>query len=73
MIKHPLAQYRYDHRLTQTELARKLGCSVASISYWERGQRTMQEPSLRVIVRKLGIPAHELRPDLGRLFNKEGT
>jgi DNA-binding transcriptional regulator YiaG len=73
MTKHPLVQYRYDHCLTQTQLANKLGVSLASISLWENGLRRPQEAALRVITRKLGIPADQLRPDLGRLFNKEGS
>ena len=56
--------YRNLAKLKQRELAQKLGCTVATVSAWERG---VASPGLRMrwqLHKHLGIPAEDLlRPD----------
>jgi len=65
----PLRAYRERQELTQTELASRLGVSVAAVSRWEAGLRKIDDHLIAVVERVTGIPARKLRPDLAQLIN----
>jgi transcriptional regulator with XRE-family HTH domain len=67
---HPLRAYRerQDPPLNRRQLADLLGVSTASVSRWEAGERKPDEEVLLRIVKKTGIPASVLRPDLAELL-----
>jgi DNA-binding transcriptional regulator YiaG len=54
--------------MNRRQLADLLGVSTASVSRWEAGERKPDEDALLVIVKKTGIPASALRPDLAELL-----
>lgn len=64
MSSHPLTVYRTSRNISKTELARLLGTSRANVTRWEKDNRRPGKDLLRVICKKTGIPAWELRPDL---------
>lgn len=55
LIGQRLRQYRQTHRLTQWQLAERLGCTQASIAQAETGTRD----SARFYLRKLGVIIEE--------------
>jgi DNA-binding transcriptional regulator YiaG len=67
---HPLRAYRERQNppLSRSQLAKLLGVSDASVSRWEAGVRKPDEEYISLIVKKTGIPAHKLRPDLAALM-----
>jgi transcriptional regulator with XRE-family HTH domain len=67
---HPLRAYRerHDPPLSRSQLAKYLGVTAAAVSRWEAGLRKPEEDTLRTIMRKTGIPARDLRPDLAKLL-----
>ena len=66
---HPLKAYRRSQtpKLSQADLAARLGVSRMSVLRWENGGKieTARVPS---IAEKTGIPPRELRPDLVELI-----
>ena len=67
---HPLRAYRerQDPPMNRRQLADLLGVSTASVSRWEAGERKPDEGALLRIMKKTGIPASALRPDLAELL-----
>lgn len=67
---HPLRAYRerQDPPMNRRQLADLLGVSTASVSRWEAGERKPDENALLLIMKKTGIPASALRPDLAELL-----
>ena len=61
-----LAKYRGDTGMTQEQIAAILGTTNATVSRWESEKRQPNPTMALVIESKLGIPLHELRPDLYR-------
>jgi DNA-binding transcriptional regulator YdaS (Cro superfamily) len=51
------------HRLTPADLS-GLGFSVRAVNFWRSGGRKVSINSAIAIEEKLGIPRHELRPDI---------
>ncbi len=51
-----LRDYRSRERITQAELARRLGVSPATVSLWLRGLRTPERRFAVVIERVTGVP-----------------
>lgn len=51
---------RHGMRLTQAELAAKVGCGARTISAIERGQRDVSVETLFALCRALGCPVQEL-------------
>jgi transcriptional regulator with XRE-family HTH domain len=45
-------------------LAEALGITVTAVGYWKRGERQPSAEIARLAYDKLGIPPHEMRPDL---------
>lgn len=62
---HPLKTYRETHvpKLSQADLARKLGVGRPTVYRWEIGTRNIDEDLLPRVSQLTGIPAKELRPD----------
>jgi transcriptional regulator with XRE-family HTH domain len=59
-----LAKFRESKGLTQEQVGEILGTTKATVSRWETEKRR-PDPAMAVeIEKKLGIPRHELRPDL---------
>lgn len=44
-----IKKFRKDHRLSQRQLAQKLGVNIRSIQRWESGDRTPHPMTLRLI------------------------
>ena len=53
-------RWRHGMRLTQAELAEKLGCTAQTVSAIEHGKRDMSVNMLFDLCRVLGCPAKEL-------------
>ena len=49
MTPNELKRRRRQLSLTQVQLAELLGVTSLAVSYWERGTRTMNEPTARLI------------------------
>ena len=64
MEKHTLAErlkaYRKAFKMSQQELAEKVGCDQTSISAWERGRSVPNADVLIEISDKLGLSLSEL-------------
>lgn len=69
-MTHPLRAYRLSKkpRLSQQELADVLGFDRVTINRWETGKRLPAEDALKIISKKIGIAASDLRPDLAELL-----
>lgn len=63
-----LIDYRWEHGLTQSEMAELLNVSQPHISFLERGLKPVNPIKVKFYSLKTGIPKSELRPDL---FDKE--
>lgn len=62
-MENILRKWREENRLTQTELAERIGIDQPSLSRWERGGKIPAE-RVRKVSEVTGIPREELRPDL---------
>jgi DNA-binding transcriptional regulator YdaS (Cro superfamily) len=67
MTSHPLKTYRLANDQTQEALAAVLNVSVPTLSRWETRARQISAAQAVWIEKALGIPRHELRPDLWAL------
>ena len=65
---HPLQQWRDEHLVTQTTLARKLGVHAVTISRWECGARKIDLRLLPQLAKLTGLNPSTLRPDLWELL-----
>lgn len=63
-MAHPLAQYRDEHKLTQQDLADRLGVSRGLISLIEIGEREIQWAQAQKWEAILGISREKLAPDI---------
>ena len=63
---HPIKVYRRTQtpKLSQADLALKLGVSRLTILRWETGERKIDPSLIPTVTERTGIPAKELRPDL---------
>jgi transcriptional regulator with XRE-family HTH domain len=63
---HPLKTYRrtLSPKLSQAELASRLGVARLTVVRWESGERKIDPSLIPTVAEKTGIPAKELRPDL---------
>lgn len=52
---------RADLKLTQKEMADRLGCSQSTISSWETGAATPDRDGIADLARRLNVPTVELR------------
>lgn len=52
------------HGLVTKDLSHVLGVSMVTVRWWKRGIRKPSIENARLAEVKLGIPKHELRPDL---------
>lgn len=66
-MSNPLKAYRKKERLSQQEVADKLGISRAMVGLLENGQREFSAEISVLIEKSLGINRVMLRPDLFRL------
>ncbi len=69
-----LRDFRRSHRpkLSQGELAEKIGVVRETVARWELGHRKINEENLPAVTLATGIPARELRPDLAARFEVAG-
>lgn len=67
-MTHPLAQWRHQNELSQEACAKQLGVKRTTVARWETGARKIDQARLPRIVKKTGIPARQLRPDLAKVF-----
>lgn len=51
------------HQLGPADI-RDLGFSVRAVDYWRSGGRKVSIAAAQLIEERLGIPKHELRPDI---------
>lgn len=68
-----LSKFRESKGLTQEQVADILGTTKATVSRWESEKRRPDPATTVEIERKLGIPRHELRPDLFSKSDVVGT
>lgn len=63
---HPIKVYRETQtpKLSQADLARKLGVARLTVLRWETGERKIGPSLIPAVTKKTGIPAKDLRPDL---------
>jgi len=61
---HPLKSFRADHGVTQQELAARIGLSRWTVNQIETGAYGPSWKMCLKIEGALGIPRHELRPDI---------
>jgi transcriptional regulator with XRE-family HTH domain len=69
MPVHPLTQFRENHGLTKTELARRIGVSKTTVMRWEKGSRNVELDLLQRVSKATGISARLLRPDLAEAID----
>lgn len=60
----PMARVMARYGLKPGALAAAAGVSTESVRQWRLGQNRPTPERARLIERKLGIPRHEIRPDL---------
>ena len=71
MIGAQIRYYREQCGMTQTELARAIGCTQQNISGIEKGNRSVNPDMLRPILQALGLTdLNLLIPEPGRLERK---
>jgi transcriptional regulator with XRE-family HTH domain len=72
MQAHPLKIYRETQtpKLSQADLAQMLGVARLTILRWESGERKIGPSLIPMVTERTGIPAGDLRPDLGELFGE---
>jgi transcriptional regulator with XRE-family HTH domain len=63
---HPLKTFRENQtpKLSQADLAQKLGVARLTVNRWENGDRKIDPDLVPLVAEKTGIPAKELRPDI---------
>lgn len=66
---HPLRAYRERERLTQLELAEKLGVVRTTVARWEVGMMEIGPKMLPRITKLTGIEGRRLRPDLAEALD----
>ncbi len=67
-----IAKFRLSKGLTQEQVAKLLGTTKATVSRWESEKRH-PDPAMAIEIEgKLGIPRHELRPDLYAQSGNDG-
>lgn len=64
MTKHPITRYREERDMTLEQFAALLGLRAPAICKWEKGGRKISAERAVEIEQRVGIPRHELRPDL---------
>lgn len=67
---NPIKAYRQSEKLTQRELAGRLGVTRETLARWEAG-RAPDRKVLSTITAATGIPAKVLRPDLAELMEAD--
>lgn len=67
--QHPIKVFRKAQvpRMSQEDLARKVGVDRVTIARWEAGRKPGHD-ILPKLVRVTGIPASKLRPDMAAMF-----
>lgn len=55
-----LEQYRLEKKLSQKQLAIKIGCSIESIYRWESGQTIMNVKNLAKLITALDVTADQI-------------
>jgi DNA-binding transcriptional regulator YdaS (Cro superfamily) len=63
-MQTPLKNWREQEGKTAAEAAYCLGVTPAMWSRWETGSRRIPAERVLLIESRLGIPRHQLRPDL---------
>jgi len=63
-MSHPLKIYRDEKRLSQQQLAEKLGISRQMVGMLETGERDCTAEMCLLIEKKLGIPRETILPEL---------
>jgi len=70
-IPNKLKEYRKKSRLTQTEVAQRLGfCSAERISFWEQGKRLPSITNLFRLSKIYNTLPNDLYPDFTNDINK---
>lgn len=64
MHRNPLRAYREARNMSQPELAKILGCTPGMVSHVETGKRKVSPQAALEWEQIIGIPRHELRPDI---------
>jgi transcriptional regulator with XRE-family HTH domain len=65
---HPIKLYREAQRLTQNDLAERLGVARTTVARWETGERNIDDELLPKVSELTGITKAILRPDLARML-----
>lgn len=67
---HPLKAWRESchPKMSQDELAKRLGVKQATVCRWEKGVQNPAENLVPLITRMTGIAAKRLRPGLAFMF-----
>lgn len=65
--------FRRRARLTQTEVARRLGVDVSSVSRWERGEQAPSLAMLENVMVQLGIPPQALVQSFADFLREQGV
>lgn len=60
---NPLKKYREENKMTQVELAKKLGYTSMAVSRWERGAK--MPPQVEFLIKKTTIKKQEPKPVIG--------
>lgn len=71
---HPIRAFRKSHvpPLSQGKLASDVGVTRFTVMRWEKGSPVDMD-KLSDVSRVTGIPAKELRPDIAKQFEEEGS
>lgn len=63
-ISERLKEYRLNHNLTQEEMAKELGVSVATYNWLENGKTNLNTDTIDKISNLLNMPVDKVRKNL---------
>lgn len=73
-VEQKIKKLRLEHKLSQEDLAKKIGVSAASIGFWENGKRSPKIKQVIKMAHVFGVEWQDLAGDYlsyGRIFRND--